>query len=249
MRGFHLHSIFFLVMLMSALIACSEEGSTEKQTPGSPAVTSKDEPATPVAPVASTAEPEIKTDIGAKETSEEAMPLPGKPDMLSHPVVYQDEIYINWPYTEAPPETQDTSVKEIMEDQTETIKAMVEEQVAAVEEEVSEMVAPMADVVQEATPPETVIEEKQAGAQPIDGRKIYNTYCAICHKAGMNAAPKYGSKPLWAKRIAQGRETVYANSINGLRGMPPRGGFKLTDEEVKAGVDYMVRGSGGWGDK
>ena len=65
----------------------------------------------------------------------------------------------------------------------------------------------------------------------------------------MNAAPKYGSKPLWAKRIAQGRETVYSNAINGLRGMPPRGGFaSLSDEDVIAGVDYMVRASGGWGD-
>lgn len=85
---------------------------------------------------------------------------------------------------------------------------------------------------------------------PVDGGQLYNTYCAICHKTGLNAAPKFGSKPLWAKRIAQGRDTVYANSINGLRGMPPRGGFaQLTDEEVIAGVDYMVRASGGWGDK
>jgi cytochrome c5 len=41
--------------------------------------------------------------------------------------------------------------------------------------------------------------------------------------AGLNAAPKFGSKPLWAKRIAQGRDTVYSNAINGLRGMPARG--------------------------
>ncbi len=90
--------------------------------------------------------------------------------------------------------------------------------------------------------------ETPAGSAPVDGGQIYNTYCAICHKAGMNAAPKFGNKALWAKRIAQGRETVYAHAINGLRGMPPRGGFAdLTDEQVKAGVDYMVNASGGWG--
>lgn len=88
-----------------------------------------------------------------------------------------------------------------------------------------------------------------AAAEELDGGQLYNQYCAICHKAGLNAAPKYGSKPLWAKRIAQGRDTMYANAINGLRGMPPRGGFAdLTDEEVKAATDYMVRAAGGWGD-
>jgi cytochrome c5 len=97
--------------------------------------------------------------------------------------------------------------------------------------------------------PVSAAGDTPASTAPVDGGKIYNTYCAICHKAGMNAAPKYGSKPLWAKRIAQGRDTVYSHSINGLRGMPPRGGFaNLSDEEVKAGVDYMVRAAGGWGD-
>jgi len=94
-----------------------------------------------------------------------------------------------------------------------------------------------------------LISSASAEPAPIDGGQLYNTYCTICHKTGLNAAPKYGSKPLWAKRIAQGRDTVYANSIIGLRGMPPRGGFAhLTDEEVIAATDYMVRGSGGWAD-
>ncbi len=99
---------------------------------------------------------------------------------------------------------------------------------------------PVADTAVTATPATTA---------PVDGGQVYNTYCAICHKTGLNAAPKYGSKPLWAKRIAQGRETMYAHAINGLRGMPPRGGFpSLSDDEVKATTDYMVRASGGWGD-
>lgn len=90
---------------------------------------------------------------------------------------------------------------------------------------------------------------ESAAAAPPNGGMIYQTYCAICHKLGMNAAPKYGNKALWKKRIEQGRETMYKHAIEGLRGMPPRGGFSnLTDAEVKAGVDYMVRGSGGWGD-
>lgn len=70
----------------------------------------------------------------------------------------------------------------------------------------------------------------------------------MCHKLGLNAAPKLGSKPLWAKRIAQGKETVYSNSINGIRGMPAKGGIaSLSEDDVKSAVDYMVGRSGGWG--
>ncbi len=79
-----------------------------------------------------------------------------------------------------------------------------------------------------------------------DGGQVYNTYCAVCHKSGVNAAPKMGSNTDWAERIAQGKETLYDHALNGIRGMPPRGGFtNLTDEEVKAAVDYMVGNSGG----
>lgn len=84
-------------------------------------------------------------------------------------------------------------------------------------------------------------------AYPVDGGETYNTYCAVCHKSGLNAAPKLGNKAMWAKRIEQGKETVYDHAINGLRGMPARGGIaSLTDEEVKAATDYMVDRAGGW---
>jgi len=82
-----------------------------------------------------------------------------------------------------------------------------------------------------------------------NGGEIYKTFCAICHKSGLNAAPKMGKKAFWVKRVAQGKEVVYKNSIEGLRGMPPKGGIaSLTDEDVKAAVDYMVGRSGGWGE-
>lgn len=86
-------------------------------------------------------------------------------------------------------------------------------------------------------------------ADPYAGAQTYNTYCAVCHKSGLNAAPKYGNKSQWQKIVAKGRETVYKNAIEGLRGMPPRGGYPdLTDEEVKTATDYMVGAAGGWGD-
>ena len=82
-----------------------------------------------------------------------------------------------------------------------------------------------------------------------DGREVYSTYCTMCHATGLNAAPMYGNKKVWEKIVKTGRDTVYSYAINGLRGMPARGGIaSLTDDEVKAAVDFLVGGSGGWGD-
>lgn len=87
-----------------------------------------------------------------------------------------------------------------------------------------------------------------APPKPIDAARIVQGLCSACHQAGMNGAPKFGSKVAWAPRIAQGREKLYENAIKGLRGMPPRGGdLKLSDDEVKAAVDYMVKAAGGYG--
>ena len=140
------------------------------------------------------------------------------------------------------------SADAVMETAPESVPEITEPEPAPVTPPV-ETVAP-AEPVAETPVADTAATATPATIAPVDGGQVYITYCTICHKTGLNAAPKFGSKPLWAKRIAQGRDTVYANSINGLRGMPPRGGFpSLSDEEVIAAVDYMVRASGGWGDK
>lgn len=77
-----------------------------------------------------------------------------------------------------------------------------------------------------------------------DGKTVYNTVCAGCHGAGVLGAPKFGDKAAWAPRIAQGIATLNNHAINGIRSMPARGGAaSLSDDEVKAGVQYMVDGS------
>jgi len=83
--------------------------------------------------------------------------------------------------------------------------------------------------------------------EPMDGYTVYSRFCVMCHKTGMNGAPKYGNKEAWGPRIAQGKETLYHAAINGLRAMPPKGGIAgLYDSEVKDAVDYMVKAAGGW---
>lgn len=77
------------------------------------------------------------------------------------------------------------------------------------------------------------------------GKKVYGNVCAMCHTPGTAGAPKPGDQADWAPRIAQGMDVLYKNSIEGYTGpkgvMPPRGGSTtVSDDEVKAAVDYMV---------
>ena len=58
-----------------------------------------------------------------------------------------------------------------------------------------------------------------------------------------------GNKDDWGPRIAQGKDTLYKHALEGFTGqkgmMPARGGnAALTDDEVKAAVDFMVSKSG-----
>jgi cytochrome c5 len=77
------------------------------------------------------------------------------------------------------------------------------------------------------------------------GKSVFGKTCAMCHAAGVAGAPKPGDKADWGPRIAQGQELLYKHALEGFTGakgmMPARGGgSSLTDEEVKAAVDYMV---------
>lgn len=78
-----------------------------------------------------------------------------------------------------------------------------------------------------------------------DGKAIYMKACRICHGNGSAGAPKAGDAAAWQTRAAKGKEVLYDHAINGFRAkgfMPPKGGNKrLTDEEVKAAVDYMLQ--------
>ncbi len=69
----------------------------------------------------------------------------------------------------------------------------------------------------------------------------YNGACKVCHAAGIAGAPKYAVSEDWTSRLEQGKETIYNNALNGLNGMPAKGGrADLSDEQVKVVVDYML---------
>jgi len=76
------------------------------------------------------------------------------------------------------------------------------------------------------------------------GKKVYDTTCVACHGAGIAGAPKMGDKAAWAPRVKQGAPVLYTHAIQGFQGkagmMPPKGGAAVSDDEVKAAVDFMV---------
>lgn len=73
------------------------------------------------------------------------------------------------------------------------------------------------------------------------GKAAYDTACFACHGTGAAGAPILGNKDAWAPRLGQGIDTLYSHAIDGFKGMPPKGGAtSLSDEQIKAVVDYMI---------
>jgi len=86
-------------------------------------------------------------------------------------------------------------------------------------------------------------------AEPLvlSGEEAYVS-CGACHDAGIAGAPATGNVAAWSDRIAQGIDTLYEHAIQGFQGsvgyMPAKGGnAALSDESVKAAVDYMIEKS------
>ena len=85
-----------------------------------------------------------------------------------------------------------------------------------------------------------------APAGKVDGEKVYKALCFSCHDMGIAGAPKLGDKTEWDPRIAKGMDALYTSALKGKNDvpgkvMPAKGGNPaLSDDEVKASVDFMV---------
>jgi cytochrome c5 len=123
-------------------------------------------------------------------------------------------------------------------------------------EVIAKRVQPVGGVYTQDNPPPKVVNEAPplaaaAGAATGDvGKQTYDTVCMACHGAGVAGAPKFGDKAAWEPRIAQGMDVLHKHAIDGFQGsagvMPARGGrTDLSDDAVKAAVDYMLAESGG----
>lgn len=78
--------------------------------------------------------------------------------------------------------------------------------------------------------------------EPDRGEVVFKQTCKACHASGINGAPIFGNKKMWSKRLPQGLPTLVEHASNGYGLMPAKGGNEsLTEEDIKAAVNYMVK--------
>ena len=101
----------------------------------------------------------------------------------------------------------------------------------------------MADVV----PPYTTVRDLPPETD--DGsiskaEKMYNESCKLCHETDMMGAPAVGDIDVWRSLMEQGMDKVVYNAVNGMGGMPAKGGNEdLLPSDVKLIVEWMVDSS------
>src|SRR5262245_30411314 len=84
-------------------------------------------------------------------------------------------------------------------------------------------------------------------AHAASGEDVYKSACSTCHDSGVGQAPRVTHRDEWAPRWQRGRGAMHEAAIKGVpnTAMAAKGGFsKLSDEEVKAAVDYILARTG-----
>ncbi len=79
------------------------------------------------------------------------------------------------------------------------------------------------------------------------GVAVYKATCNICHDSGAGNAPRITQRDEWQPRWQRGRAAMHAAAIKGVpnSAMGAKGGFaNLSDDEVKAAVDYILARTG-----
>jgi len=151
------------------------------------------------------------------------------------------------PATEAQPAA---AVKTEEAPKVEEVKAEVvekaEEATKKVEEVVTEAKESVTEKVEEVKTEVTtaVASTATAAAAVVDhskGEEVYKASCFACHQTGVANSPKLGDKAAWTARIEAGNDSMYTAAIKGKGAMPAKGGnMSISDDDVKAAVDYMV---------
>lgn len=127
------------------------------------------------------------------------------------------------------------------EQAADTASTVDEAEVQAIEE----VTAPVAEVAVAGSAEEAATPAVAAASDKPLGQSTYESVCAMCHAAGLAEAPIFEDATAWAPRIEKGLDTLYTNAINGINLMPAKGGADISDDAVKAAVNFMVNAAGG----
>ncbi len=80
---------------------------------------------------------------------------------------------------------------------------------------------------------------------PRTGKEIVEDVCGECHKEGSMGAPVIGITKDWAKRFANGFDSLLKTAQEGKGDMPPRGDDpSLTDKDLMRAIAFMLKESG-----
>lgn len=71
--------------------------------------------------------------------------------------------------------------------------------------------------------------------------QIVRTQCGVCHVNGAYQAPRLNRQDDWRDRQSIGLSKLVHNTIHGKGHMPPRGGFDLTDTQIRQSVLWMMQ--------
>ncbi len=113
------------------------------------------------------------------------------------------------------------------------IDGKTEAGVVRIKYEMSDVVPPYAN--ERDLPPE--VEDKTV----TKGEKMYNESCKVCHATDAMGAPAVGDVDAWVDVREKGFDKILYNSINGVGGMPAKGGNEdLLPSDVKLIVEYMI---------
>lgn len=107
-----------------------------------------------------------------------------------------------------------------------------------------ERTAPVGRVI---TDPALLVKTAAVAHAPLTGDQVFTQVCSACHVGGLLGAPKVEDKAAWSARksAAGGVDGLVASAIKGKNSMPPRGGnADLSDAEVKAAIELMLKKSG-----
>lgn len=81
-------------------------------------------------------------------------------------------------------------------------------------------------------------EQKEQAA----GKATYDQYCAVCHRAGVAGAPKFGDAADWKSRTDnKSLAELTASAVKGINAMPAKGTcMSCSDKDIQQAIEYML---------